>query len=103
HVAARLVDSEAQFADGLPSFVVVGLADRAVQEARQRVRSGMTSAEFRFPVKRLTVNLAPAQAREEGSGLDLGIALALLAASGQAPRERVARVAAAAELGLDGG
>src|SRR6185437_5821335 len=73
------------------------------QEARQRVRSGMTSAEFRFPIKRLTVNLAPAQERKEGSGFDLAIALALLAASGQAPRERVARVAAAAELGLDGG
>src|SRR5204862_3296097 len=53
--------------------------------------------------KRLTVNLAPAQERKEGSGFDLAIALALLAASGQAPRERVARVAAAAELGLDGG
>ena len=102
-ITARRVDVEAHVADGLPSFVVVGLADRAVQEARQRVRSGMTSAEFRFPIKRLTVNLAPAQERKEGSGFDLAIALALLAASGQAPRERVARVAAAAELGLDGG
>jgi magnesium chelatase family protein len=86
----------------VPSFVVVGLADRAVQEARQRVRSGIASAEFHFPVRRLTVNLAPAQERKEGSGFDLAIALALLAASGQAPRDRVARVAAAAELGLDG-
>jgi magnesium chelatase family protein len=102
-ITARRVDVEAHVAEGVPSFVVVGLADRAVQEARQRVRSGMTSAEFRFPVKRLTVNLAPAQERKEGSGFDLAIALALLAASGQAPRERVARVAAAAELGLDGG
>jgi magnesium chelatase family protein len=102
-ITARRVDVEAHVAEGVPSFVVVGLADRAVQEARQRVRSGMSSAEFRFPVKRLTVNLAPAQERKEGSGFDLAIALALLAASGQAPRERVARVAAAAELGLDGG
>src|SRR6476661_677445 len=102
-ITARRVDVEAHVAEGVPSFVVVGLADRAVQEARQRVRSGMTSAEFRFPIKRLTVNLAPAQERKEGSGFDLAIALALLAASGQAPRERVARVAAAAELGLDGG
>jgi magnesium chelatase family protein len=101
-ITARRVDVEAHVADGVPSFVVVGLADRAVQEARQRVRSGITSAEFRFPVRRLTVNLAPAQERKEGSGFDLAIALAVLAASGQAPRDRVARVAAAAELGLDG-
>jgi magnesium chelatase family protein len=101
-IAARRVDVEAHVAEGVPSFVVVGLADRAVQEARQRVRSGISSAEFRFPVRRLTINLAPAQERKEGSGFDLAIALALLAASGQAPRERVARVAAAAELGLDG-
>src|SRR3954453_6852728 len=102
-ITARRVDVEAHVADGLPSFVGVGLANRAVQEARPRVRSGMTSGEFRFPVKRLTVNLAPAQERKEGSGFDLAIALALLAASGQAPRERVAGVAAAAERGLDGG
>jgi magnesium chelatase family protein len=101
-ITARRVDVEAHVADGVTSFVVVGLADRAVQEARQRVRSGILSAEFRFPGRRLTVNLAPAQERKEGSGFDLAIALALLAASGQAPPERVARVAAAAELGLDG-
>jgi magnesium chelatase family protein len=101
-ITARRVDVEAHVADGVTSFVVVGLADRAVQEARQRVRSGILSAEFRFPGRRLTVNLAPAQERKEGSGFDLAIALALLAASGQAPADRVARVAAAAELGLDG-
>jgi magnesium chelatase family protein len=101
-ITARRVDVEAHVADGVPSFVVVGLADRAVQEARQRVRSGILSAEFRFPGRRLTVNLAPAQERKEGSGFDLAIALALLAASGQAPPERVSQVAAAAELGLDG-
>jgi magnesium chelatase family protein len=101
-ITARRVDVEAHIADGVTSFVVVGLADRAVQEARQRVRSGILSAEFRFPGRRLTVNLAPAQERKEGSGFDLAIALALLAASGQAPPDRVARVAAAAELGLDG-
>ena len=101
-ITARRVDVEAHVADGVTSFLVVGLADRAVQEARQRVRSGILSAEFRFPGRRLTVNLAPAQERKEGSGFDLAIALALLAASGQAPLDRVARVAAAAELGLDG-
>ena len=101
-ITARRVEVEAHLVDGVPSFVVVGLADRAVQEARQRVRSGITSAEYRFPGTRLTVNLAPAQERKEGSGFDLAIALAVLAVSHQAPVERVARVAAAAELGLDG-
>ena len=101
-ISARRVEVEAHLVDGVPSFVVVGLADRAVQEARQRVRSGITSAEYRFPGTRLTVNLAPAQERKEGSGFDLAIALAVLAVSRQAPPERVERVAAAAELGLDG-
>src|SRR5690242_10608769 len=101
-ITARRVEVEAHLVDGVPSFIVVGLADRAVQEARQRVRSGIASAEFRFPGRRLTVNLAPAQERKEGSGFDLAIALAVLAASGQAPAGAVARVAAAAELGLDG-
>lgn len=101
-ISARRVDVEAHLVDGVPAFVVVGLADRAVQEARQRVRSGITSAEYRFPGDRLTVNLAPAQERKEGSGFDLAIALAVLAVSGQMPAGRVARVAAAAELGLDG-
>ncbi|MGH3075331.1 MAG: magnesium chelatase domain-containing protein, partial [Gaiellales bacterium] len=101
-ISARRVEVEAHLVDGVPSFVVVGLADRAVQEARQRVRSGITSAEYRFPGTRLTVNLAPAQERKEGSGFDLAIALAVLAVSRQAPPERIERVAAAAELGLDG-
>src|SRR5690242_21926558 len=92
-ITARRVDVEAHVAEGLPSFVVVGLADPAAQEARQRVRSGMTSAEYRFPVKRPTVNLAPAQERKECSGFDLAIALALLAAASQAAREREAWVA----------
>ncbi|MGN6378256.1 MAG: YifB family Mg chelatase-like AAA ATPase [Gaiellales bacterium] len=99
---ARRVEVEAHVQGGLPAFRVVGLADRSVQEARDRVRSGLTSAEFNFPIERLTVNLAPAQERKEGTGFDLAIALAVLAASGQAPAERVGRIAAAAELGLDG-
>ena len=99
---ARRVEVEAHLQGGVPAFRVVGLADRSVQEARDRVRSGLTSAEFKFPGERLTVNLAPAQERKEGTGFDLAIALAVLAASGQAPSERVGRIAAAAELGLDG-
>ena len=99
---ARRVEVEAHAYRGAPSFRLVGLADRALQEARERVRSGLTSARFRFPGSRLVVNLAPAQERKEGTGLDLAIALAVLAASKQAPVERVEAVAAVAELGLDG-
>ena len=101
-VEARRVVVEAHIERGSPAFRIVGLADRAVQESRERVRSCLTSAAYEFPRKRLTVNLAPAQERKQGSGFDLAIALAVLAASGQAPADRVARLAAAAELGLDG-
>ncbi len=99
---ARRVDVEAHVHRGVPTFVVVGLADRAVQEARQRVRSGITSTQFEFPLRRVTVNLAPAHERKEGAGFDLAIALAVLGASGQVPPARIARIAAAAELALDG-
>ncbi len=101
-VDARRTDVEAHVERGVPAFAVVGMADRAVQEARQRVRSGIKSASYAFPPTRVTVNLAPARERKEGAGFDLAIALAVLAASGQIPAPAVARVAAVAELGLDG-
>jgi magnesium chelatase family protein len=102
-IDARRIDVEAHVESGTtPAFAVVGLADRAVQEARQRVRSGIGSASYRFPSVRVTVNLAPARERKQGSGFDLAIALAILAASGQVESAAVGRVGAAAELGLDG-
>jgi magnesium chelatase family protein len=102
-VDARRIDVEVHVVPKtLPGFAVVGLADRAVQEARQRVLSGMVAASFEFPDDRVIVNLAPAREPKQGSGFDLAIALAVLAASGQAQAAAVARVAAAAELGLDG-
>ena len=67
---------------GCPGLAIVGLADRACQEAKERVRSGIASAELEWPSKRITVNLAPAGLRKEGSGFDLPIALAILAARG---------------------
>jgi magnesium chelatase family protein len=99
----RRVDVEAHLQGGLPAFAIVGLVDRAVQEAKHRIRSGVASAELEWPKHRITVNLAPAQLRKEGSAFDLPIALAILAASGQLPRERLAEHAAVGELGLDGG
>jgi magnesium chelatase family protein len=98
----RRVDVEAHVRDGIPGFAIVGLADRACQEARERVRSGISAAELTFPQGRITVNLAPAELRKEGSGFDLPIALALLAASQQVPRAALTGTAAVGELALDG-
>jgi len=98
----RRVDVEAHIRDGVPGFAIVGLADRACQEARERVRSGISAAELSFPSGRITVNLAPAELRKEGSGFDLPIALAVLAASQQLPRAALERTAAVGELALDG-
>jgi len=96
------VEVEADVRNGAPSFVIVGLPDRACAEARQRVRSGIRSAELEFPGGRVTVNLAPAGLRKEGSGYDLPIALALLAASRQIPHAELDRHASVGELALDG-
>src|SRR5262249_3985572 len=81
---------------------LAALAYGACREARGRVRSGISAAELKFPPGRITVNLAPAELRKEGSGFDLPIALALLAASQQVPRSALERTAAVGELALDG-
>jgi magnesium chelatase family protein len=98
----RRVEVEAHLQRGVPAFAIVGLADRACQEAKERVRSGITSAELEWPLRRITVNLAPADLRKEGSGFDLPIALAVLAASRQFPPGALAGHAAIGELALDG-
>jgi magnesium chelatase family protein len=99
---ARRVEVEAHVQDGVPALAIVGLADRACQEAKERVRSGVRSAECDWPRGRVLVNLAPAALRKEGSGFDLPIALAVLAASGQVPQQRVAEHASLGELSLGG-
>jgi magnesium chelatase family protein len=99
---ARRVEVEAHLQLGVPGFAIVGLADRACQEAKERVRVGIASAELEWPVRRITVNLAPAGLRKEGSGFDLPIALAILAASRQIPATALAGHAALGELALDG-
>jgi magnesium chelatase family protein len=99
---ARKVEVEAHLQNGIPGLAIVGLADRACQEAKHRVRSGIASAELQWPSRRITVNLAPAGLRKEGSGFDLPIALAILAASRQFPIDRLAGHAAIGELALDG-
>jgi magnesium chelatase family protein len=99
---AKPVEVEAHLQRGVPGFAIVGLPDKACQEAKERVRSGIASAELEWPLRRITVNLAPAGLRKEGSGYDLPIALAVLAASRQVPPERLAEHAAVGELALDG-
>jgi magnesium chelatase family protein len=99
---ARKVEVEAHLQGETPAFTIVGLADRACQEAKERVRSGVRSAECKWPTGRITVNLAPASLRKEGSGFDLPIALAVLAASGQVPRDQLSDHAVHGELALDG-
>jgi magnesium chelatase family protein len=98
----RRVEVEAHVQLGLPGFAIVGLADRACAEAKHRVRSGIVAALLEWPDRKITVNLAPAALRKEGSGFDLAIALAVLAASRQVPAEALALHAAVGELALDG-
>ena len=99
----RRVDVEAHLQRGVPGFAIVGLADRACQEAKHRVRSGISSASLEWPLdRRITVNLAPAALRKEGAGFDLSIALAVLAASRQLPSDGLTGHAAVGELALDG-
>jgi magnesium chelatase family protein len=101
-VNAIPIEIEVDVAHGLPNFTVVGLPDTAVQESRDRVRAAIKNSGFQFPASRITVNLAPADVRKEGSSFDLPIALALLAASGHLPLEVLPNFYIAGELALDG-
>src|ERR1700742_2688953 len=86
-VESRRVTVEVDIRPGLPGFTIVGLGDRAVREARERVRSAILNSGFEFPARRITVNLAPAALRKEGPGFDLAIACGILAAAAQLPPE----------------
>lgn len=86
----------------LPSYTTVGLPDNAVRESRERVNAAIRNAGFLFPPKRVTVNLAPASIKKEGSAFDLPIALGILAATGQLSKKRIERTIALGELALDG-
>jgi len=94
------VEVEADIADGLPGFHIVGLGDRALQEARERVKIAINNSGFEFPGRRVTVNLAPAQLPKEGSGFDLAIAAAVVNAAGD--RSLPSDAAWLGELALDG-
>ena len=97
------VDVQVQVAPGMPAFTIVGLPDKAVSEARERVRSALIASGLALPARRITINLAPADLPKEGSHYDLPIALGLMAAIGAIPHDAMAGFTVLGELGLDGG
>ncbi|HEX4114345.1 MAG TPA: YifB family Mg chelatase-like AAA ATPase [Solirubrobacteraceae bacterium] len=99
---ARAVSVEIDIRPGLPAFAIVGLADAAVREARDRVHAALLNSGFEFPARRITANLAPADVPKVGPGFDLALACGILAASGQIPRELLDTHALFGELSLDG-
>jgi len=101
-IEARAVDVQVQVAPGLPAFAIVGLPDKAVSEARERVRAALIASGLALPARRITVNLAPADLPKEGSHYDLPIALGLMAAIGAIPPDALAGFTVLGELGLDG-
>ncbi|MFV0245288.1 MAG: YifB family Mg chelatase-like AAA ATPase [Qingshengfaniella sp.] len=101
-IDARLVEVQCAVTPGLPAFSIVGLPDKAVSEARDRVRTALTSMAIALPSKRITINLAPADLPKEGAHFDLAIALALLAALDILTAEEIAESIAIGEMSLDG-
>ncbi|SEQ11577.1 YifB family Mg chelatase-like AAA ATPase [Thalassovita taeanensis] len=101
-VTARRVEVQCAVTPGMPAFSIVGLPDKAVSEARERVRSALSAMAIALPSKRITINLSPADLPKEGSHFDLPIALALLAALEIIPRDAVEGTTALGELSLDG-
>ena len=101
-VDARIVEVQCATSAGIPAFTIVGLPDKAVSEAKERVRAAITALGIALPARRITVNLSPADLPKEGSHFDLPIALALLAELGIIPTDMVAETIALGELSLDG-
>src|SRR2546429_654350 len=101
-IDAYLVEVETDIASGLPTFVTVGLPQGAVKEGRDRVSAALANTGYTFPLRRITVNLAPADIRKEGSAFDLPIALGILAATEQVKGERLGRIAGLGERGRGG-
>jgi len=101
-IDAFAVEVEVNLSPGLPSFTVVGLAQGSVREGRERVSAALRNSGFDLPLKRITVNLAPADIRKEGTAFDLPIAVGILGAAGVIERDSLRKVAFLGELGLDG-
>jgi len=101
-IMAETVEVEVSISRGLPSFSIVGLPETAVRESKERVESAVKNLKYDFPIKKITVNLAPADIKKEGTALDLPIALGILAASGQINSSELRETLVLGELALDG-
>ncbi len=97
-----LIEVESDMANNLPSFQIVGLGNKAIDEAKERVRSAITNSFLEFPKKRITINLAPAELPKDGAHYDLPISLAILCSSGQLKQKELDHIIFAGELALDG-
>ncbi|MBF0459147.1 MAG: YifB family Mg chelatase-like AAA ATPase [Nitrospirae bacterium] len=103
-VNAHLVDVEVDIASkGLPHFSIVGLPDTTVKESKDRVRAALKNIGFSFPLKQITVNMAPADLKKEGSAFDLPLAVGILASEGAVPKDKLKNFLITGELSLDGG
>jgi len=98
----HLVDVESDLSNGLPQFNIVGLPDIAIRESKERVRTAIKNSGFNFPISRITINLAPANLRKEGSQMDLAIAVGILMADNNIKQEIQSNIAYIGELSLDG-
>src|SRR5208283_5806983 len=102
-IDAHLIDVEVDIsAKGLPHFSIVGLPDAAVKESRDRIRAALKNCGFNFPLKQITVNLAPADLKKEGSSFDLPIAVGIIASEGVIATDSLHSFIVAGELSLDG-
>jgi len=97
-----ITEVETDINNGIPAFEIVGLGDTAIREARERVRSAIKNSGFEFPIRRITMNLAPANLKKEGSSFDLAIALGILASSGIIDNNKLQDILFIGELSLDG-
>ena len=101
-IEAKHITVETDVAFGFPALNIVGLPDTAVRESKERIRAAITNSGFRFPDKRITVNLSPADIRKEGSHFDLPIAVCIMLSSGVITNENISSTAFLGELNLDG-
>ncbi len=101
-IEGRIIQIEADISDGLPGFSLVGYLSSEAKEARERVRIALKNSGYRFPPRKVTINLSPADIRKDGTGYDLAIAVAILAAYGYIPEECINEILFIGELSLDG-
>ena len=101
-IDAYLVEVEVDIRQGLPTFTTVGLPEASVKESKERVKAAISNSGYAFPVDRITVNLAPADIKKEGTGFDLPMALGILAATRVIPPEALAKYLVRGELSLAG-